>query len=52
MKVFRYRRFWTDGMEKNLESPFALCIENQGCEDLEKRKLYQVTAYTVTHRPT
>jgi hypothetical protein len=21
---------------------FALCIENKGCEDLEKRKIYQV----------
>ncbi len=25
-----------------MESLFALCIENEGCEDLEKRKLYQV----------
>ena len=29
-------------MEESLESQFALCIENEGCEDLEKRKLYQV----------
>jgi len=29
-------------MDENLESQFALCIENEGCEDLEKRKLYQV----------
>ena len=25
-----------------VESQFALCIENEGCKDLEKRKLYQV----------
>jgi len=24
------------------EQPFALCIENKDCEDLEKRKVYQV----------
>ncbi len=29
-------------MKERLESQFALCIENKGCEDLEKRKLYQV----------
>ena len=28
-------------MEESLEFQFALCIE-KGCEDLEKRKLYQV----------
>jgi hypothetical protein len=27
--------------EKN-EEQFALCIENKDCEDLEKRKIYQV----------
>ncbi len=31
-----------DAMDENLESPFALCIENEGCGDLEKRKFYQV----------
>lgn len=30
-------------MEKKLlETQFVLCIENRGCEDLEKRKFYQV----------
>ncbi len=24
------------------ESQFALCIENSDCEDLEKRKIYQI----------
>lgn len=28
--------------EKPLESRFALCIENSECEDLEKRKIYQI----------
>ena len=27
---------------KPLESQFALCIENSECEDLEKRKIYQI----------
>ena len=30
-------------MEKKLlETKFALCIENDGCEDIEKRKFYQI----------
>ena len=30
-------------MEKeNKEQSFALCTENKDCEDLEKRKIYQV----------
>jgi hypothetical protein len=30
-------------MEKKLlETQFALCIENNGCEDIEKRKFYQI----------
>ena len=28
--------------QKNTEQRFALCIENSDCEDLEKRKIYQV----------
>ena len=28
--------------KKLLETQFALCIENDGCEDLEKRKFYQI----------
>ena len=28
--------------KKPLEAQFALCIENSGCEDLEKRKFYQI----------
>ena len=27
--------------QKLLEAQFVLCIENDGCEDLEKRKFYQ-----------
>ena len=30
-------------MKENLsESQFALCIENSDCDDLEKRKIYQI----------
>ena len=30
-------------MEKRNENPrYALCLENKDCEDLEKRKIYQV----------
>ena len=30
-------------MKKNLsESQFALCIENRDCDDLERRKIYQI----------
>ena len=25
-----------------INTKFALCIENNGCEDLEKRKIYQI----------
>jgi len=28
--------------QKNTEQRFALCIENSDCEDLEKRKIYQI----------
>ncbi len=28
--------------KKLLEAQFALCIENNGCEDIEKRKFYQI----------
>lgn len=28
--------------EKPSESLFALCIENSKCDDLEKRKIYQI----------
>ena len=28
--------------EKQTEIMFALCIENKDCEDLEKRKIYQI----------
>ena len=28
--------------KKLLETQFALCIENSGCKDIEKRKLYQM----------
>ncbi len=30
-------------MEKELlKTQFVLCIENNGCEDIEKRKVYQI----------
>lgn len=29
-------------VQNNKEQAFALCIENRDCEDLEKRKIYQV----------
>ncbi len=32
--------FETIGM--NIKTQFALCIENEGCEDIEKRKFYQI----------
>ena len=28
--------------KKLLETQFALCIENSGCADIEKRKFYQI----------
>ncbi len=28
--------------EERREKIFALCIENKDCEDLEKRKIYQI----------
>ena len=28
--------------DQRTEQRFALCIENKGCEDLEKRKVYQI----------
>ena len=34
---------WIEQMaQNNKEQAFALCIENRDCEDLEKRKIYQV----------
>jgi hypothetical protein len=29
-------------VQNNKKQVFALCIENKDCEDLEKRKIYQV----------
>lgn len=29
-------------IHNNSEQKFALCIENKDCDDLEKRKIYQV----------
>ncbi len=29
-------------VQNNKEHAFAICIENRDCEDLEKRKIYQV----------
>jgi len=28
--------------QESKEQSFALCIENKGCEDLEKRKIYRI----------
>ena len=28
--------------KKKMEQTFALCIENKDCEDLERRKIYQM----------
>ena len=28
--------------KKQLEPQFMLCVENDGCEDIEQRKLYQI----------
>jgi hypothetical protein len=28
--------------QKKENHKFALCVENKGCEDLEKRKIYQI----------
>ncbi len=42
-KVSKSRDFWTKTMESINEIPnYALCVENRDCEDLEKRKIYQV----------
>jgi hypothetical protein len=30
--------------EKNDKPKYALCVENRDCEDLEKRKIYQVVS--------
>jgi hypothetical protein len=27
---------------KNIETQFVVCVKNEGCEDLEIRKIYQV----------
>ena len=29
-------------MIKNIKSEYVLCVDNKDCEDLEKRKIYQV----------
>ena len=29
-------------LQERTEHTFALCIENKDCEDLEKRKIYQI----------
>ena len=35
--------YWIKAMAKNNEKQvFMLCIENKDCEDLERRKIYQV----------
>ncbi len=42
-KKSRSKAFWTKIMEKRNDNPrYALCLENRDCEDLEKRKIYQV----------
>ena len=42
-RKLKSKNFWTEIMEKRKNNPkYALCIENKDCEDLEKRKIYQV----------
>ena len=42
-RKLKSKDFWTKTMEKRSDKPiYALCIENRDCEDLEKRKIYQV----------
>ena len=42
-RKLKSKDFWTKKMEKRNDKPkYALCIENRDCEDLEKRKIYQV----------
>jgi hypothetical protein len=42
-RKLKSKGFWTKTMEKKSDKPsYALCIENRDCEDLEKRKIYQV----------
>ena len=42
-KKLRSKEYWVKIMKKEKkELEFALCIENKDCEDLEKRKIYQV----------
>ena len=42
-RKLRLKNFWTEIMEKRNDNPrYALCLENKDCEDLEKRKIYQV----------
>ncbi len=31
-------------MGKTIEKVFALCVENKDCDDLEKRKIYQIVS--------
>lgn len=39
----KLKDYWIRNMAKKIkEQSFALCIENRECEDLEKRKIYQV----------
>lgn len=42
-RKLKLKDLWTKTMGKKINKPrFALCIENKDCEDLEKRKIYQV----------
>ena len=42
-RKLRSNGFWTEIMEKRNDNPrYALCLGNKDCEDLEKRKIYQV----------
>ena len=42
-RKLRLKNFWTEIMKKRNDNPrYALCLENKDCEDLEKRKVYQV----------
>jgi len=42
-RKYKSRDFWINSMaEKKGIKKFVICIENKDCEDLEKRKIYQV----------
>jgi hypothetical protein len=44
-KILKSKDSWIETMkQKKTEKVFALCVDNRDCEDLEKKKLYEVIA--------